>query len=148
MRKAQKGDTVKVNFTGKLDDGTEFASSKDEPPLQFTIGDGALIPGFEEGTIGMAEGDQKTIRLEPNEAFGEKRPEMISKVPKNAFPDHIEPAVGLQLQVNSPSGDPLLVVVTEVTDEEITIDANPPLAGERLTFDIELVEFVQTPGAA
>lgn len=140
MKKAQKGDKVKVHFTGKLEDGTEFASSRQDAPVEFTIGEGALIPGFEEGTIGMAEGDRKTIQLEPTEAFGEKRPELVSKVPKNAIPDHIELSVGLQLQMNSQAGDPIQVTVTDVNEEEVTIDANPPLAGKPLTFDIELVE--------
>jgi len=142
MRTAQKGDTVKVNFTGKLDDGTEFASSQENAPLQFTIGEGALIPGFEEETIGMSEGEQKTIRLEPERAFGERRPEMASKVPRSVIPDHIELAEGLQLQVNTPSGNPVQVLVTEISEEEVVIDANPPLAGRPLTFEIELVEFV------
>ena len=140
MKKAQKGDKVKVHFTGTLEDGTEFASSRQDAPVEFTIGEGALIPGFEEGTIGMAEGDQKTIQLEPTEAFGEKRPELVSKVPKNAIPDHIELSVGLQLQMNSQAGDPIPVTVTDVNEEEVTIDANPPLAGKPLTFEIELVE--------
>ena len=140
MKKAQKGDKVKVHFTGTLEDGTEFASSRQDSPVEFTIGEGALIPGFEEGAIGMAEGDQKTIHLEPTEAFGEKRPELVSKVPKDAIPDHIEISVGLQLQMNSQAGDPIPVTVTDVNEEEVTIDANPPLAGKPLTFEIELVE--------
>jgi FKBP-type peptidyl-prolyl cis-trans isomerase 2 len=142
MRTAQKGDKVKVHFTGTLEDGTEFASSRQDAPVEFIIGDGALIPGFEEGTIGMAEGEQKTIHLEPGKAFGEKRPELISKVPKSAIPDHIELSDGLQLQMSSQAGDPVQVTVTEVGDDEITVDANPPLAGKPLTFDIELVRFV------
>lgn len=142
MRKAQKGDKVKVHFTGKLEDGTEFASSRQEAPVEFTIGDGALIAGFEEGAVGMTEGEQKTIQLEPNEAFGEKRPELVSKVPKSAIPDHVDLSVGLQLQMSSQAGDPIQVTVTAVDEEEVTIDANPPLAGKPLTFDIELVEFV------
>jgi peptidylprolyl isomerase len=142
MKNAQKGDTVKVHFTGKLDDGTEFASSRDDGAIKFTIGEGKLIPRIEEETIGMAEGDQKTIRLEPNQAFGEKRPEMVSKVPRSDFPDDIEPTVGLQLQISSPSGNPIRVVVTEISEDEVTLDANHVLAGQPLTFDIELVEFV------
>jgi peptidylprolyl isomerase len=142
MKNAQKGDTVKVHFTGKLDGGTEFASSRDDAAIEFTIGEGKLIPGIEKGTIGMAEGDQKTIRLEPNQAFGEKRSELVSKVPKSAFPDDIEPRVGLQLQMPSSSGNPIRVVVTEISEDEVTLDANHVLAGQPLTFDIELVEFV------
>jgi peptidylprolyl isomerase len=142
MKNAQKGDTVKVHFTGKLNDGTEFASSREEAPVEFTIGEGKLIPGIEEGTIGMAEGDQKTIHLEPNQAFGEKRLELVSKVPRSDIPDDIQPTVGLQLQMNSSSGNPIRVVVTEISEDEVTLDANHALAGQPLTFDIELVEFV------
>ena len=142
MRNAQKGDTVKVHFTGKFDDGTEFASSRDDAPLEFTIGEGRLLPGIEEGAIGMAEGDQKTVHLEPSQAFGEKRPELISKIAKSDFPDDIQPTVGLQLQMNSPSGNQVQVVVTEVSEDEVTLDANHALAGQPLTFDIELVEVV------
>ncbi len=142
MKQAQKGDTVKVHFKGTLDDGTVFADSKDGEPVQFTIGEGALIPGFEEETVGMSEGDQKSVRLEAERAFGNKRDELVSTVPRNAIPDNIDLSVGLQLQMNSSSGQPVQVVVTDVAEEEITIDANPPLAGHPLTFDIELVEVV------
>lgn len=142
MKNAQKGDTVKVHFTGRLDDGTEFASSRADVPLEFTIGDGKLIPGIEEETIGMLEGDQKTIYLEPNQAFGEKRPELVSKVPKSSIPNEIEPTVGLQLQMTLSSGNPMRVVVTEISEDGVTVDANHALAGQPLTFDIELVEFV------
>lgn len=142
MKQAQKGDTVKVHFKGTLDDGTVFADSKGGDPVQFTIGEGALIPGFEEETVGMSEGDQKSIRLEADRAFGQKRDELVSTVPRSAIPENIDLSVGLQLQMNSSSGQPVQVVVTDVAEDEITIDANPPLAGHPLTFDIELVEFV------
>ncbi len=142
MRQAQKGDKIKVHFTGTLDDGTLFANSRDGEPVEFTIGEGKLIPGFEEEAVGMAEGEQKTVRLEAERAFGEKREDLVSKVPRSAIPDHIELSVGLQLQMSSPSGSPVQVTVSEISDEEVTIDANPPLAGHPLNFDIELVEFV------
>jgi len=142
MKNAQKGDTVKVHFTGKLDDGTEFASSRDDAPVEFTIGEGKLIPGIEEGTIGMTQGDQKTVHLEPSQAFGEKRPELVTKIQKSDIPDDIQPTVGLQLQMRSSAGNPIRVVVTDISEEEVTVDANHALAGQPLTFDIELVEFV------
>jgi peptidylprolyl isomerase len=142
MKNAQKGDTVKVHFTGKFDDGTEFTSSRDEAPVEFTIGEGKLIPGIEEGTIGMAQGDQKTLHLEPSQAFGEKRPELISKIPRSDLPQDIQPTVGLQLRMTSSSGDQIRVVVTEISKDEVTLDANHALAGQPLTFDIELAEFV------
>jgi peptidylprolyl isomerase len=142
MRQAQKGDTVKVHFKGTLDDGTVFADSTNGDPVQFTIGEGALIPGFEEETVGMQEGEQKSVRLEAERAFGHKRDELVSQIPRSAVPDDINLAVGLQLQMKSSAGQPVQVVVTDVAEEEVTIDANPPLAGHPLTFDIELVEFV------
>ncbi|HSO20168.1 MAG TPA: FKBP-type peptidyl-prolyl cis-trans isomerase [Desulfosarcina sp.] len=142
MRQAQKGDTVKVHFKGTLDDGTIFADSKSGDPVQFTIGEGTLIPGFEEETVGMEEGEQKSIRLEAERAFGNKRDELVSTVPREAIPDEIDLSVGTQLQVKSAAGQPIQVVVTDVSEEDVTLDANPPLAGRPLTFDIELVEFV------
>lgn len=142
MKNAQKGDTVKVHFTGKLEDGTEFVSSREDAPVEFTIGEGKLIPGIEAGTIGMTEGDQKTIQLEPDQAFGEKRPELVTKIQKSDLPDDIEPTVGLQLQMRSPAGNPVRVVVTDISEDDLTVDANHVLAGQPLTFDIELVEFV------
>ena len=142
MKNAQKGDTVKVHFTGKLDDGTEIASSQNGIPLEFTIGEGKLIPGFEEGAIGMSEGDHKTVHLEPSQAFGERRAELISKVPRDEIPDHIDLKVGLPLEVSSSSGNALRVLVTEISDDEVTLDANHELAGHSVTFDIELVELV------
>lgn len=142
MRTAKKGDKVKVHFKGKLEDGTVFASSREKDPVEFKIGEGALIPGFEEETIGLGQGEQKSVRLEAERAFGPKREELVSTVPRKAIPDDIDLAVGLQLQMTSSAGQPVQVVVTDVSEEEITIDANPPLAGQPLTFDIELVEFV------
>lgn len=141
MRKAKKGDTVKVHFRGTLDDGTTFADSRQGEPVEFTIGEGALIPGFEEEAIGMGEGEKKTVRIEPEKAFGQKRDDLVSKVPRNAIPEEIEPTVGLQLQMSSSSGNPVQVVVTEVSEQDVTLDANPPLAGHPLNFDIELIEF-------
>jgi peptidylprolyl isomerase len=142
MKNAKKGDTVKVHFTGRLDDGTEFATSRSDTPVEFTIGEGKLIPGIEDGTVGMAEGDQKTLHLEPNQAFGEKRPELVSKIRRSDIPDDIQPTVGLQLQMRSSSGNLIRVVVTEISEDEVTVDANHALAGQPLNFDIELVEFV------
>ncbi|MGD8366026.1 MAG: peptidylprolyl isomerase [Desulfobacterales bacterium] len=141
MRKAKNGDTVKVHFTGTLDDGTMFADSREGEPVEFTIGDGALIAGFEEETIGMSEGEQKTVRLEPDRAFGQKRDDLVSKIPRDSIPEDIELAVGLRLQMSSSTGNPVQVVVTDVSEQEVTVDANPPLAGHPLNFDIELVEF-------
>jgi peptidylprolyl isomerase len=142
MRQAKKGDTIKVHFTGTLDDGTEFARTSEDSPIEFTIGEGALIQGFEEETIGMAAGENKTVRLEPERAFGHKREELISTIPRSAVPDNIELSVGLQLQMKTASGQQVQVVITDVAKEDITIDANPPLVGQPLNFAIELVAFV------
>lgn len=139
---ASNGDTVRVNFTGRLEDGTEFGKTKEGEPLEFTIGQGQVIPGFEQSAVGMAPGEKKTVELEPDQAFGEKRPELISKVERSAVPEHIDLNLGAQLQVTSADGNPVQVTVTDLTDEHVTLDANPPLAGLPLTFDIELVEVV------
>jgi len=142
MRKAQKGDTVKVHFKGTLDDGTEFARTSEESPIEFTIGEGTLIPGFEEETVGMSEGESKTVRLEAERAFGQKRDDLISRIPRSTVPENIELSVGLQLQMKTSSGEPVQVVVTDISEDDLTIDANPPLVGQPLNFAIELVEFV------
>ena len=142
MKQAQNGDTVRVRFSGRIENGAEFASNRGEEPLESTIGDGKLIPGFEQGTVGMQVGEKKTIHLEPDQAFGEKRPELIQQIPKSAIPDDINLTVGLQLQLNPPGGAPLQVTVSEISEEQVTLDANPPLAVEAVVFDLELVEFV------
>jgi peptidylprolyl isomerase len=141
MKQAQNGDTVRVRFSGHIENGAEFASNQGEKPLEFTIGDGKLIQGFEQGTVGMQAGEKKTIRLEPDQAFGEKRPELIQQVPKSAIPEDIQLTVGLQLHVNSPDGTPVKVTVSDISEEQVTLDANSPLAGEVVVFDLELVEF-------
>lgn len=142
MKQAQNGDTVRVRFSGRIENGAEFASNREEKPLEFTIGDGKLLQGFEQGTVGMQVGDKKTIRLEPDQAFGEKRPELIQQVPKSAIPEDINLTVGLQLHVNSQDGTPVQVTVSDISEEQVTLDANSPLAGEVVVFDLELVEFV------
>jgi peptidylprolyl isomerase len=142
MTQASKGDTVRVHFTGRLKDGTEFGKTKKEEPLEFTIGEGQVIPGFEESTIGMRPGETKRVELEPEQAFGEKRPELVSKVDRSVVPEHIDLGPGTQLQVTSADGNPVMVTVTDLSDEHVTFDANPPLAGLSVTFDIELVEVV------
>ena len=142
MKQAQNGDTVRVRFSGRIENGAEFASNRGEGPLEFTIGDGKLIQGFEQGTVGMQVGEKKTIRLEPDQAFGEKRPELIQQVPKSAIPEDIRLSVGLQLHVNTPGGTPVQVTVSDISEEQVTLDANSPLAGEVVVFDLELVEFV------
>ena len=140
MAQAKSGDTVKVHYTGKLEDGTTFDSSVDSNPLEFTIGGGQIIKGFEEGVVGMAEGDSKKVEIPFAEAYGPHREEMVVEVDKEQFPDHLTPEVGQELELRQEDGQSLIVVITNVTDENVTLDANHPLAGKDLTFDIELVE--------
>jgi FKBP-type peptidyl-prolyl cis-trans isomerase 2 len=139
MSQVKKGDTVQVHYTGKLDDGTVFDSSQDREPLAFVVGEGRVIPGFEQGVIGMEPAEAKTIKIASDEAYGSHRAELILTVSKEQFPDHIEPAPGMQLQLQLQEGQPAQAVITEVSEAEVTLDANHPLAGQDLTFDIQLV---------
>jgi peptidylprolyl isomerase len=140
MTPAKKGDTVKVHYTGKLADGTVFDSSQGREPLEFTIGKGQVIPGFEEAVTGMSPGETKTAAIPKDKAYGDRHEEMVMEVPRDQIPADIEPAVGQKLQVGMQAGQPVMVTVTKVTESGIELDANPPLAGKDLVFDIELVE--------
>lgn len=142
MIQAKIGDTVKVHYTGRLDDGTIFDSSINREPLQFTIGEGQIIPGFEQAIIGMSPGESKTTRIPMDEAYGPHRKEMVVVVSREQIPAELNPEVGQQLQVRQPDGRAMIVVVTEVSESSVTLDANHPLAGKDLTFDIQLVEIV------
>ncbi|MFW6138644.1 MAG: FKBP-type peptidyl-prolyl cis-trans isomerase [Spirochaetota bacterium] len=143
MSEAKKGDTVKVHYTGKLEDGTVFDSSEDRDPLKFTVGGGQVIPGFEQAVIGMNPGETKTETVTSDQAYGPYRKEMVIEVDKNKLPQDLDPEVGQQLQVRQQEGQPVPVMVTEVTDSSVTLDANHPLAGKDLTFDIQLVDIEQ-----
>lgn len=143
MSKVKDGDTVKVHYTGTLKDGSIFDSSEDKEPLEFTLGEGQLIPGFEKAVEGMSKGDSTKVEIPADEAYGEPREDLVISVPKNQLPDDVEPQVGMQLQVNQPDGQSIPVRVTEIEDEEIKLDANHPLAGKDLVFEIELVEVSQ-----
>ena len=138
--KAKSGDTVRVHYTGTLDDGTQFDSSAGREPLEFALGSGGVLPAFDAEVEGMAVGDSKTFKIEVDEAYGRRHEQLIQDVPRNQLPQDMEPAVGMQLQAESNDGQPLLLVVTEVKDETITVDGNHPLAGQALNFAIELVE--------
>lgn len=141
MAEAKSGDTVRVHYTGTLGDGSEFDSSRGREPLEFTVGSGQVIPGFDQAVTGMRPGDEKEVTIPSAEAYGEHRPEMMATVPREQFPAELEPAVGQQLQV-SQDGQTFVVTVVDVGDGEVTLDANHPLAGEDLTFRLELVEIV------
>lgn len=140
MSKAKDGDTVKVHYTGTLENGEVFDTSQEREPLEFQLGQGQLIPGFEKAVIGMSEGDSTTVDIPSDEAYGEVREDLVISVPKDQLPDDVEPQIGMQLQVNQQNGQPIPVRVTEIKEEELVLDANHPLAGKNLTFEIELLE--------
>ncbi|MEX0994622.1 MAG: peptidylprolyl isomerase [Balneolaceae bacterium] len=142
MSKVKDGDTVKVHYTGKLQDGSVFDSSEGKEPLEFTLGEGQLIPGFEKAVQGLDQGDSTEVTIPQDEAYGEPREDLVISVPKDNLPDDVTPEVGMQLQVNQPDGQSIPVRITDIGEEELTLDANHPLAGEELTFQIELVEKV------
>jgi FKBP-type peptidyl-prolyl cis-trans isomerase 2 len=142
MATAKTGDTVKVHYTGKLDNGDVFDSSANADPLQFTIGAKQMIPAFEEAMIDMAVGEKKTIEIPADGAYGQRSDKMMQTVERGMLPDDIELKVGLQLTAQDPEGQPFVVTVAKFDDENVTLDGNHPLAGEDLTFDVELVEIV------
>ena len=140
MTQAKSGDTVKVAYTGKLDDGTVFDSTENREPLEFTVGAGQLIKGFDEAVAGMSPGDSKTVELPPEEAYGPRRDEMVLAIDRERMPADSYPQVGQQLQLTRQDGQPVPATITEVTESNVTVDANHPLAGRQLTFEIELLE--------
>jgi len=140
MSVAKKGDKVKVHYTGKLTDGTVFDSSREREPLEFEVGGGQMIAGFDQAVNGMHVGESKTAKFSSKEGYGEKDDNMIFTVPKDQLPPELEPEEGQQLSMQHPSGQNIPVVVTKVEEKEIVIDANHPLAGKELEFEIELME--------
>jgi peptidylprolyl isomerase len=141
MTEAKDGATVRVHYTGKLDDGQVFDSSREREPLEFTLGGGQVIPGFEAAVRGMGPGEEKTVRIPADEAYGERRDDMVMVVERERIPENIEPDVGQQLQI-AQGNQVAVVTVTDVAEESVTLDANHPLAGRDLTFELELVEIV------
>lgn len=137
--KAKSGDTVKVHYTGRLEDGTVFDTSHGREPLEFTVGEGRVIEGFEKAVMGMDLNESKTVDIPADEAYGEYRDELLLEVDRGQFPKHVEPRVGLDLQIQEPGGVVFPVTVTRVTEATVTLDANHPLAGKALSFEIELV---------
>ena len=140
MTQAKKGNNVKVHYTGKLQDGTVFDSSEGHDPLAFTVGSGQVIPGFDEAVIGMNKGDSKNVSIPVDKAYGPRNEELVLTAPLSQVPTDLDPEIGQQLEMGGPNGELVVVKVVAMTDEHITLDANPPLAGEDLVFDIELVE--------
>lgn len=140
MAQVKKGDKVKVHYHGKLTTGETFDSSEGRDPLAFEVGSGMVIKGFDDGVTGMEIGEKKTIHIPVEEAYGNKNPEMVVKMPKDRFPEDMEVEVGLPLMMSDESGQQFQVVVTDIDEDGVTLDANHPLAGEDLIFDLELVE--------
>ncbi|WP_254567489.1 peptidylprolyl isomerase [Oscillatoria sp. HE19RPO] len=139
MTQAKQGDMVKVHYTGKLDDGTVFDSSVDRDPLEFVLGEGQLIAGFEQAVLGMTPGESKTEKIPAEEAYGPHRDEMVVEVERQQLPDNIPLDVGQQLQIQQAPNQIIPVVITAISESKVTLDANPPLAGKDLIFEIELV---------
>lgn len=138
--KTKNGDKVKVHYTGKLEDGEVFDSSRDRKPLEFTVGEGNVIPGFDKAVLDMEIGEQKSVEIAPDEAYGPRREELVVDVERSEFPSHIEPSVGQRLQMQQPEGGTVNLVITDMNDETITLDANHPLAGRTLLFEVEMME--------
>jgi len=142
MNQAKTGDTVRVHYRGTLKGGSVFDESKKATPLQFKIGEGMLLPDFEQAVIGMNQGESKTIAIDAEHAYGEHRDDLLIEVDRSQFPDHINPELGLQLRLNQQDGTPITVAISAVDESSVTLDANHPLAGKNLTFNIELVEIL------
>lgn len=142
MQAVKNGDTVRVHYHGRLTNGTTFDSSEGRDPLEFQVGAGMVIKGFDSGVVDMVAGDKKTLNIPVEEAYGPKNDELIMDFPKQNIPEDLNPQVGMELQMSNPQGQVFPVKVTAISSEFITLDANHPLAGEPLVFDIELVEIV------
>ena len=144
MREAKSGDAVKVHYTGKTEDDDVFDTSRGGDPFQFTIGGGETMAGIENGVIGMEVGDKKSIKISSDEAFGPRREELVVAVKKKELPGDITPAVGQRLQIRQEDGNPVVVTITDMNEEVVTLDANHPLAGCTVVYDMELIEIVMT----
>lgn len=140
MPQAKNGDRVKVHYTGSLDNGDVFDTSVGREPLQFIIGEGMLIPAFEAAVSGMSPGESKTIKIPAPEAYGPHIKELLIEFERQQLPRDINPEIGLELQIEQEDGNVAIVRIAEVTESKVAIDANHPLAGKDLTFDIQLLE--------
>ncbi len=140
MAGVKEGDTVKVHYTGRLGDGSVFDTSAEREPLEFTVGAGMVIPGFEQAVLGLQPGESTDTTISPENAYGPRSDELVTNVNKEQLSADMEVSIGQQLQVSMQNGQTAVVMVTDVTESFITIDANHPLAGQELTFSIEVVE--------
>lgn len=139
MSQAKTGDTVTIHYTGTLTDGTEFDSSRGREPLEFELGSGQVIAGFDKAVTGMEVGESKSVTIPPEDGYGDRNEQMVHDVPKSALPDDLDPVEGMGLQARGQDGQVFRLTVISVGDESVTVDANHPLAGKDLNFDIELV---------
>lgn len=142
MTEVKTGDTVRIHYTGTLADGSVFDSSRGGDPLEFTVGSGQIIPGLDQALPGMSVGEEKTVAVPCDEAYGAHDPNGRQSIPRDQVPEHIPLEIGTALQMKLPDGRSMAVTVAEVSDAEVVLDANHPLAGKDLTFDIEMVEIV------
>jgi peptidylprolyl isomerase len=142
MKQVATGDTVRVHYTGTFDDGSEFDSSAGREPIEVTVGTGQVIPGFEDALVGMAEGDAKSVTLEPEHAYGESDDRLVQVVERTRIPADVNLEVGSMLQASDSAGNQMRLIVVEFDNDNVTLDANHPLAGKTLTFDLRLVGFV------
>jgi len=141
MSAAKNGDAVKVHYTGKLDDGTVFDSSEGHEPLAFTLGNGEVIDGFDKGVVGMAVGENKQISIPPDQAYGERNESLVQTIARDQIQlGGVEPQAGMGVEMRTPDGEVIPLLISDVTDTTVTLDANHPLAGEQLHFDVKLVE--------
>jgi len=140
MITAQIGNHVKVHYTGRLENGEIFDSSVDREPLEFELGTDGIIAGFQQGILGMAEGEKKTLRIAPEDAYGPYHEEGVMELDRSLLPADVPLEIGLGLQLRNPDGDVFNVMVKNVTEDKVTFDANHPLAGQTLIMDVELVE--------
>ena len=140
MAKAKNGDKVKVHYTGKLKDGRVFDSSENREPLEFTLGEGQLIPGFEQAVVGMSPGESKKVDIPCDKAYGPHEQDLVINMDRSQIPDNVELEIGRQLQFRQDTGQIYTFTVTEFDDSSVELDANHPLSGEDLVFEIELVE--------
>ena len=140
MSQAKDGDTVKVHFTGRLENGEVFVKSEEDQPIDLTLGTGELIPGVERAIVGMEGGEKKTITVPPEQAYGPRQDDLMVEIDKSNLPEHVTPAIGKGLRIRQSDGDDIPVIISEMTENTVTLDGNHPLAGATLFFDLQLVE--------
>ena len=142
MRQAKEGDRVKIHYTGRLEDGTVFDSSEGRTPVDFTIGDSTLMPGIENGVIGMAVDSEITVEIPSDEAFGDRREELVIELDRSQFPEELDPEIGQQLELRQSGGESIPVTILDVKETTVTLDGNHPLAGHTLSIDLRLIEII------